>query len=136
MPIWNFGSPKGKRGHGEWKSHLTTKGAKAMTHFYNFLQTFPGMIVTPLERNNILSGSHSKDIRAFGSKSKSYAAIINTRSGPLKVDMGFFGKTVHANWFDPTNGKYKKIEGSPLQNSGVKSFEWPGKILLETTIGY
>ena len=34
---------------------------------------------------------------------------------------------VEATWFDPANGQYKPVEGSPFTNDGKRDFTSPGK---------
>ena len=36
------------------------------------------------------------------------------------------GGAVTAQWYDPTNGKYTAISGSPFANTGTQKFATPG----------
>lgn len=44
----------------------------------------------------------------------------------LAVDMAKFSKSVTAQWYDPTNGAFQVIAGSPFTNSGTQNFATPG----------
>jgi hypothetical protein len=44
----------------------------------------------------------------------------------ITVDMTKLGDTVTARWYDPTNGTYVTITGSPFPNMGTHNFTSPG----------
>ncbi|MGA2842685.1 MAG: putative collagen-binding domain-containing protein, partial [Steroidobacteraceae bacterium] len=44
----------------------------------------------------------------------------------LTVNMAKFAGPVTAQWFDPTNGTYSKISGSPFANTGRHNFSPSG----------
>jgi hypothetical protein len=54
------------------------------------------------------------------------AVIYNPQGNALTVNMAKFAGPVTAHWYDPTNGTYTAISGSPLTNSGSQSFSIPG----------
>ena len=47
--------------------------------------------------------------------------------GTITVDMARLAGAVHAQWYDPSNGTYKPVSGSPFPNSGSVDFTSPGK---------
>ena len=51
-----------------------------------------------------------------------YAPVSTT----LQVDMTKLAGTTTANWFDPANGTYTPVAGSPFANTGTRSFTTPG----------
>ncbi|TYO61362.1 DUF4038 domain-containing protein [Bradyrhizobium hipponense] len=74
----------------------------------------------------------------FGSiATNTYAATARTSDGTLvmtylptaraaTIDMSTLAGTAIAHWFDPTNGSYTSVEGSPFANKGVRQFSSPG----------
>jgi hypothetical protein len=44
----------------------------------------------------------------------------------ITADMSKFSGSVTARWYDPTDGSYRKIAGSPFANSGSRQFTTPG----------
>jgi hypothetical protein len=46
---------------------------------------------------------------------------------PLKVDMSRLAGPVTARWYDPSNGAFQSIKGSPFPNSGKPNFIPPGR---------
>jgi hypothetical protein len=44
----------------------------------------------------------------------------------ITVDMSRLSGSVTARWYDPTDGSYRSIQGSPFVNSGSRQFTTPG----------
>jgi hypothetical protein len=57
-----------------------------------------------------------------GSQALAYLPAIRT----ITVDMSTLAGLTTARWYDPTNGKYAKVSGSPFANSGNRQFTPPG----------
>jgi len=45
----------------------------------------------------------------------------------ITADLSKFSGPVTARWYDPTDGSFKSIDGSPFANSGARDFTPPGK---------
>jgi Protein of unknown function (DUF4038)/IPT/TIG domain/Putative collagen-binding domain of a collagenase len=56
----------------------------------------------------------------------SLALAYCPRSSSLMVDLAKFSGPVTAEWYDPSNGVYAAISGSPFLNSGIRQFTTPG----------
>jgi hypothetical protein len=81
---------------------------------------------------------HVKNRTGFGSiVSNTYAPAARTSDGTLvmaytptirtiTVDMSKLAGITAARWYDPTNGKYVDVDGSPFGNSGGRRFIPPG----------
>ncbi len=57
-----------------------------------------------------------------GSLAMAYLPSIRT----ITVDMSKLAGPTEARWYDPTNGTYLEVEGSPFANAGSKQFTPPG----------
>ena len=57
-----------------------------------------------------------------GSSVLVYLPTIRT----ITVDMSKLASPVTARWYDPTNGEYTNIDGSPFANAGSRKFTPPG----------
>ena len=53
----------------------------------------------------------------------------------IGVDMSKLAARVRARWYDPTNGTYRRVPGSPFNNAGTRGFSPPGKTATGTRIG-
>jgi hypothetical protein len=47
-------------------------------------------------------------------------------SRTISADMQRLTGRVRAQWYDPTNGTYSNVTGSPFKDSGVRKFTPPG----------
>ena len=56
----------------------------------------------------------------------SYVVLYMPTPRTVTVNMTDLRGPVSAKWFDPTNGKYQEIQGSPLPNIGSRQFTPPG----------
>ena len=45
----------------------------------------------------------------------------------IGVDMSKLAARVRARWYDPTDGTYQRVPGSPFDNAGTRQFSPPGK---------
>src|SRR5688572_20181341 len=128
--IWPFRSP-------DWKNHMNTQGAFDMERLNKFIKSITWWKLVP----SGLDGMKTL-ITAGGNMStdSDYVAAAATREGTLlvayvppshkrsiTVDMTAMGGSTKASWFDPTNGKFSKISGSPFANKGTQQFTPPGK---------
>ena len=68
--------------------------------------------------NNYVTAAATPD----GSLAIPYLPMVWT----VTVDMSKFGGSIQAHWYDPTNGKYSKLEGASFANVGSKDFIPPG----------
>ena len=67
--------------------------------------------------NNYVTAARTPD----GSLAIAYLPAVR----PIKIDMSKLAGSTEARWYDPTNGKYLEIEGSPFANVGSKQFTPP-----------
>jgi hypothetical protein len=125
-PLWNAGAPPEQRGwDANWKAEMATNGAKSMQYLLGLMNDIPWYECSPLNRAEVLQGTHSADIRLLSKDN--FAAIYVPMSEAVKVKMSYFkNNKIEATWYDPTNGTSKTIAGSPFANSGEQSFQTPG----------
>jgi hypothetical protein len=61
-----------------------------------------------------------------GSLVMAYAPSTGTESRKITLNMAKLAGAAQARWYNPTNGKYTTISGSPFANSGSRDFTTPG----------
>jgi Putative collagen-binding domain of a collagenase len=54
------------------------------------------------------------------------ALIFDPQGNSITLDMSKFSGSTTARWYDPTNGTFHSISGSPFANSGSHQFTTPG----------
>jgi hypothetical protein len=127
----------------DWKSHLDTPGASQMLHLKKFFETRPWYDLVPDQAHETLTAGYGTmlvhNASAAGEiDSNDYATTARTADGSLVVsylptsrtvivDMTRLSRPARAWWFDPSDGTYTAIAGSPLANTGTRRFTPPGK---------
>jgi Protein of unknown function (DUF4038)/Concanavalin A-like lectin/glucanases superfamily/Putative collagen-binding domain of a collagenase len=116
---------------GGWKDHLDTTGAIEFKHMTDLFQSLPWYQLVPDSSHTLLIGGNGN----YGDWD--YATAAKTPDGTLAlayiptartvtVDLGTMAGPVTARWYDPANGTYNVIAGSPFANQGTEDFTTPG----------
>lgn len=115
----------------------TTPGITQFKIMNGFFSSFFWYNLVPDQNHSIVtSGYGTYATSGFGNTSD-YLTAARTSDGKLviaymptrrmiTVDMTKLSSTVTVRWFDPTNGSYTTISGSPFPNAGSKQFTPPG----------
>lgn len=102
-PVWYFGAG--------WQNALTRPGASSMRHLRALFESHNWTLLRPN------SSDGSRAIASNGS-----FEILYLRSGAGTIDLSqLSGPNVRARWYDPTNGTYTTVTGSPFAASGSRS---------------
>ena len=142
--VWPFIDPV-------WQQHLETQGAQDMMRLNQFIKSVEWWKLVPAGLNgmkNIIAGPANIDtaasyVSAAAARDGSFlvAYIPPAHKGNVKVDLSVLDKPGFAYWFDPTDGRYIPVEGSPVSNTFIREFIPPEKnhagesdwVLLVTT---
>jgi hypothetical protein len=127
--IWTFSSG--------WQSNLDTPGILQLSYLKSFFASRPWYNLIPdqnqttvtagygtfsangeVNTNDYLTAARSPD----GSLVIAYIPTIRT----ITIDMSRLSGSATARWYDPSNGIYTVITGSPLANAGMRTFTPPG----------
>lgn len=127
--IWQFDS--------SWKSRLDSEGARTMTYLRNLLESYSWWTLVPDFSNNFLTagiGSGATRAPAAVASDGTFAFIYTRDVRDLTVDMGKLAPlSVRARWYDPTNGSFAAVAGSPFPNTGSRVFRPTGNNSLGKT---
>jgi Protein of unknown function (DUF4038)/Concanavalin A-like lectin/glucanases superfamily/Putative collagen-binding domain of a collagenase/Fibronectin type III domain len=116
---------------GGWKEHLDTTGAEEFKHLTDLFQSLPWYQLVPDQTHSLLTGGYG----TYGDWD--YATAAKTPDGSLAVayiptartvtvDLSTMAGPVTARWYDPADGTYSDIAGSPFPNQGSQDFTTPG----------
>src|SRR5262245_46783160 len=117
-----------------WQQHLSSQSVTELGYFKNFFTGIAFHTLVPDQNHTVLTGGYgtyndnnvhlSQIDYATAAKSSdgSLAVIYTPVAHTLTVAMGNFGGLVTARWFDPTNGAYRTVLGSPFPNVGTLDF--------------
>lgn len=126
-PIWHFDSPTGLYPVSiTWQQALDSRGAKSMTHLRTLFAPRPWWTMEPDAGNTLLTsglGSGTDLAVAARTTDRSVAIAYMPSLRTITVNLGqLAGPKVTARWYDPANGTYTAVAGSPFLASGSQSF--------------
>jgi hypothetical protein len=121
-----------------WKSHVDTPGSRQMILASNFFRAIPWFDLVPDQRHTLLTAGYgtfadsgpinpNDYATAAGTSDRKLAIVYVPTVRPVTVDMAKLKGRVLARWYDPTNGRYTRVSGPLLSNSGERRFTPPGK---------
>jgi hypothetical protein len=128
-PLWKFGSSVASNAcpaGGSWPTAMNANGSLDMTRFKNLFTSVEWQKMVPdFTHTTVTSGfgtgsSTVTTARASdGSFVISYLPVVTG----ITVNMTrLSGSSVTARWYDPTNGTYSTVAGSPFPNTGTHVF--------------
>lgn len=129
-PIWHFDGPGIHPAPNEWRQAMRGTGSKSMKFLRKLFDSFKWHNLVPdVDGSLLVSGVGSGETRAVAAldKKKKFALVYIPTSRSVTIDLdAFAGSAIVARWYDPSNGKYKAVSGSPFDSQGSKSFLTPG----------
>jgi len=125
-PIWHFDGPGLYSAPGTWQEELNSRGAQSMTHLHDLLTALPWWLLEPDSDHLLLTdGLGPEDERAMAARTAdgSRAIIYIPDSREITVDLAqLTGPAVTARWYDPADGSFAAVEGSPFPATGPRQF--------------
>jgi Protein of unknown function (DUF4038)/Putative collagen-binding domain of a collagenase len=128
-PIWHFEGRGSYDAPLTWREALGSRGARSMTHLHDLLARVPWWLLKPDADHTLLTeGLGPEDERAVAARTPdgSIAIIYLPDSREITVDLAeLAGPEVAARWYDPADGRFAAVRGSPFEASGQRRFD-PG----------
>lgn len=141
--VWMFGWSGFARyaDHNDWRKGMESQGSREMVHVKRLFDGRAWHELVPDQDHSVVAsgyGTFGKDDFTAGGD---YVTAARTGDGSLvmvyvpstgttpqtfTVDMTKLGDAAQAHWYNPTNGTYTAIDGSPLPNKGSREFTTPG----------
>ena len=120
-----------------WKNNLDTTGSIQMRYVTNLFASRQWQDLVPDQNHTMVTAGYGVFSSTGSLGSNDYLTAARTPDGKLAiaymptirtiiVDMTKLSGTVTARWYDPANGTYTNISGSPFPNSGSWQFTPPG----------
>ncbi len=121
----------------DWKKNLDTVGSAQMTLMRNLFIQRAWYRLIPDQHHTVVTTGYGTFTSSGNLSDSDYATAARTPDGSLAmvyvptlrtitVDMSKMSGRTLARWYDPTNGRYTTISGSPFANRGMKEFTPPG----------
>ena len=128
-PIWHFDGPGLYSAPVTWQEALGSRGAQSMTHLHDLLATVPWWQLEPDSDHRLLTdGLGPEEERAVAARTadRSLAIVYLPKSREITVDLAqLAGPEVAARWYDPADGSFTTVNGSPFPSTGPRQFS-PG----------
>jgi len=125
-PIWHFDGPGLYPAPVTWQQAMNSRGTQSMTHLRNLFSAVSWWLLVPDFDNAILTpGFFLPRDRAVAARSvdRSFAIFYLPSPRTLVIDLSqLAGPRIVARWYDPANGQYSQISGSPFAAAGAKKF--------------
>jgi hypothetical protein len=125
-PIWHFDGRGLYPAPVTWQEALGSRGTQSMTHLRELLGGIPWWRLEPVTDGTLLTGGlGSEDDRAVAARAvdRSFALFYLPSSRTITVDLSqIAGPRVTAHWFDPANGEFAAVSGSPFAATGSHQF--------------
>lgn len=120
-----------------WKSQLDTTGARQLAYGTALFAPRQWYNLVPDQAHTVVTAGFGTYNGGGSLGSNDYATTARTLDGKLvmtympttrtiTVDMTKLSGPVLARWYDPANGTFKPIAGSPFANTGSRQFTPPG----------
>ena len=99
-----------------WQAALNGGGSQTLAHLRSLFNSLPWWTLQPDTGNTFLTaGAGTGGSRAVAAKAAAFALLYTPSVRALTVNLGqLTGPTVRARWYDPTNGTYTTVPGSPF----------------------
>jgi hypothetical protein len=120
-----------------WQDHYDSPGSVQMAYFKNLFQSRAWWKLVPDPTHQVLTSGFGRyeEMGAIDRSDYATAALASDSSfmiaylpsiRTVTVNMSKFSGRTIARWYDPSNGTYFTIAGSPFSNSGPQEFTPPG----------
>lgn len=125
-PIWHFDGPGIHDAPVTWQEALGSRGAQSMTHLHDLLTSVPWWQLEPdLDHTLLTDGFGAEDERAVAARTADGAlavVYIPTRR-PVTINLAqLAGPNVAVRWYDPADGRFSSVGGSPFPAIGSRRF--------------
>ena len=121
-----------------WRDHLDTPGVLQLSYIRKLFIKRKWFDLIPDQAHTTVTVGYGEFNPGGTIPQNTYVTAARTGDGSLvmayipsartlTIDMTRLAGTATARWYDPTNGTYRNVIGSPLVNSGSRQFATPGK---------
>jgi len=123
-----------------WQSNLSSPGVSDLQRWAAFFRSIARQNLVPDQTHVVGTAGYGTAVVGGSFESDTYVPLAASADGTLVVayfsrgnamsltiNLAKFVGAVTAKWFDPTNGRYTTVLGSPFSNTGTHNFSPSGK---------
>jgi hypothetical protein len=120
-----------------WKNYLETTGARQLQYVTALFASRAWYNLIPDINHTVLTSGYGTYATSGAVSANNYVTAAKTADGTLAlaylptigtvtINLASMNGAVTARWYDPENGTYQSINGSPFPNTGTHNFMPPG----------
>jgi hypothetical protein len=145
-PVWHFSGPGVYPSQTTWQNSLNSRGSRSMTQLRGLLEPLAWWNLEPDSAHILLTGglgSGQDTAVASMANDRKYAIVYVPSIRAVSLNLAqLAGPNVVVRWYDPSNGSFSTVAGSPYPNSGTINLQQSGNnsagdsdwvLLLEST---
>jgi hypothetical protein len=132
-PIWHFDGPGLFPAQMSWQQALGAAGSRDITFLRELFIHLPWQQLVPEQNHAIVAEGYGSDTATAltawttdGKLSVTYFPSTGTGARELTLALDRFAKPISARWYNPTNGQFTAVEGSPFANRANRRLRTPG----------
>jgi Protein of unknown function (DUF4038)/Putative collagen-binding domain of a collagenase len=127
-PLWHFDGPGLYPTPVSWHEALGSRGAQSMTRLRVLLTNVRWWLLEPdVDKILLVGGLGPEDERravAARAVDESFAVLYLPSAREITIDLGqLAGPSVAAHWYDPADGRFSTVSGSPFPAAGSRRFQ-------------
>ena len=117
----------------DYRTYKNNGGRVQTIHFKNLFAVRDWWTLVPDYSHRFVTSGYgtlspsTRDYVSAAMNSGSLGMAYCPKSATIRADLSKFSGRVTARWYDPTEGTFKSINGSPFPNAGSQQFSTPGK---------
>jgi hypothetical protein len=116
-----------------WRETMNNPGYNQLRHLKSFFSSLPWYRLVPDMYHALLVDGWEPEgeddvgfVAAAATEDGALAVVYTPLRKSLTIDLSRFNGPVSARWYDPCNGTFSDVAGSPFDNTGAHVFESPG----------
>lgn len=133
-PVWYFDAPPGRPPSGNWVTASDSEGYASQSYVKALFAAFEWWKLVPKTNTSLVTsdlGSKAGRIYPARASDGSFAMIYVPKGRTVSVVMSALTPgLVRARLYDPRNGKYETVAGSPFPNSSTRDFTTVGERVI------
>ena len=122
-----------------WQSFLDSPGVLEIPYWKNLFDAVSWWTLVPDQNHQIVTAGYgtynasnlnlttATYATAAWNPNGSVAVVYDVAGNTLTVNLSKFSRSVYVGWYDPSNGMFTTVSGSPFANSGSMVFTPPGR---------
>jgi hypothetical protein len=132
-PVWHFDGPGLFATKLTWQEALDATGSRDIIRLSKLFSQLPWHQLRPAQNDLVVTDDHAEETdrvltarTADGKLALSYFPSTGTKARDFSLVAEWFAGPISARWYNPVDGDFGKVQGTPLANRGRHRLKTPG----------